>query len=161
MVAQWYIHTPALMVTGGKIGDRIGRRKAFIVGLCIYAVGSGLTAVAPTVGILTLGWSILEGVGAALVLPALAALIAGNYEDGDRVVAYSVIGGVAGAGIAVGPILGGWATTELSWRVVFVGEVVVVLMILAGIRLLRDALRPGARRSSTASARCCRRWASA
>jgi len=132
-----------LMVTGGKVGDMIGRRKAFIIGLCIYAVGSGLTAAAPTVGVLTLGWSILEGVGAALVLPALAALIAGNYEGGDRVVAYSVIGGVAGAGIAVGPILGGWATTELSWRVVFVGEVVVVLLILAGIRLLRDALRPG------------------
>jgi MFS family permease len=131
------------MVTGGKVGDRIGRRKAFIIGLCIYAVGSGMTAAAPTVGILALGWSILEGVGAALVLPALAALIAGNYENGDRVVAYSVIGGVAGAGIAVGPILGGWATTELSWRVVFVGEVVVVLLILAGIRLLRDAVRPG------------------
>jgi MFS family permease len=131
------------MVTGGKVGDLIGRRTAFIVGLCIYAVGSGLTAAAPTVGVLALGWSILEGVGAALVLPALAALIAGNYEGRERVVAYSVIGGVAGAGIAVGPILGGWATTELSWRVVFVGEVVVVLAILAGIRLLRDAVRPG------------------
>ncbi len=131
------------MVTGGKIGDLMGRRKAFIIGLCIYAVGSAMTAAAPTVGVLTLGWSVLEGVGAALVLPALAALIAGNYEGGDRVVAYSVIGGVAGAGIAVGPILGGWATTELSWRVVFIGEVVVVLGILAGIRLLRDAVRPG------------------
>ena len=131
------------MVTGGKVGDIVGRRKAFIIGLCIYAVGSGLTAAAPTVGVLALGWSILEGIGAALVLPALAALIAGNYEDGDRVIAYSVIGGVAGAGIAVGPILGGWATTELSWRVVFIGEVVVVLLILAGIRLLRDAIRPG------------------
>jgi EmrB/QacA subfamily drug resistance transporter len=131
------------MVTGGKIGDRVGRRKAFIIGLCVYAVGSAMTAAAPTVGVLALGWSILEGVGAALVLPALAALIAGNYEGADRVVAYSVIGGVAGAGIAVGPILGGWATTELSWRVVFIGEVVVVLLILVGIRLLRDAIRPG------------------
>jgi MFS family permease len=131
------------MLTGGKIGDLIGRRKAFVVGLCIYGVGSGLTAAAPTVGVLALGWSILEGVGAALVLPALAALIAGNYEGRSRVVAYSVIGGVAGAGIAVGPILGGWATTELSWRVVFVGEVAVVLLILLGIGLLGDAARPG------------------
>ena len=63
--------------------------------------------------VLTLGWSILEGLGAALVLPAMAALIAGNFEGTDRKVAYAVIGGVAGAGIAIGPILGGWATTEL------------------------------------------------
>jgi EmrB/QacA subfamily drug resistance transporter len=131
-----------LMVTGGKIGDLIGRRRAFIIGLVIYACGSGLTAVSQSVFTLTLGWSVLEGVGAALVLPALAALIAGNYEGKDRAVAYSVIGGVAGAGIAVGPIVGGWATTELTWRVVFIGEVVIVLAILAGIRLLGDAPGP-------------------
>ena len=127
-----------LMITGGKVGDLIGRRRAFVIGLCIYAVGSAVTAAAPNIVVLTLGWALLEGIGAALVLPALAALIAGNYVERDRVVAYSVIGGVAGAGIAVGPILGGWATTALSWRVVFVGEVVIVLGILALIRILRD-----------------------
>ena len=131
------------MLTGGKIGDIIGRRRAFAVGLVIYGLGSALTAAAPNVLVLTLGWSILEGIGAALVMPALVALIAGNYEGKERNVAYAVIGGVAGAGIAVGPILGGWATTELSWRVVFVGEVVLVLLILAMTRLIRDADRPG------------------
>ncbi len=79
----------------------------------IYGCGSAMTAVAPNVAVLTLGWSVLEGLGAALVLPAMAALIAGNFEGTERKVAYAVIGGVAGAGIAVGPILGGWATTEL------------------------------------------------
>ena len=103
-----------LMLTGGKIGDIIGRRRAFVIGLVIYACGSGLTAVSQTVAQLTLGWSILEGIGAALVLPAMAALIAGNFEGRERKAAYAVIGGVAGAGIAIGPILGGWATTELS-----------------------------------------------
>jgi EmrB/QacA subfamily drug resistance transporter len=132
-----------LMLTGGKIGDVIGRRRAFVVGLVIYACGSALTAAAPTVAVLALGWSVLEGVGAALVLPALAALIAGNFEGPSRKAAYAVIGGVAGAGIAVGPILGGWATTELSWRVVFAGEVVLVAFILATVRFVRDAERSG------------------
>ena len=132
------------MLTGAKIGDIIGRRRAFAIGLVIYGCGSLVTALAPTVGVLTLGWSILEGLGASLVLPALAALIAGNYEGRERKIAYAVIGGVAGAGIAIGPILGGWATTELSWRVIFLGEVALVLFILAMTRLIIDAQREGA-----------------
>ena len=131
------------MMTGAKVGDIIGRRRAFVVGLIIYGCGSLLTALAPTVAVLTLGWSILEGIGAALVLPALAALIAGNFAGASRKVAYAVIGGVSGAGIAVGPILGGWATTELSWRVVFVGEVVLVIFILAMTGKVADAKRSG------------------
>lgn len=126
------------MIAGGKVGDLIGRRPAFTVGLVIYAIGSSITALAPNVIVLAIGWSILEGLGAALVMPALAALIAGNYEGRQRAVAYSVIGAVAGAGIAVGPIVGGWATTTLTWRVVFVGEVVIVIAVLASVRLLRD-----------------------
>lgn len=133
----------ALMVTGGKVGDLVGRRRAFGVGLVIYAIGSGLTAVAWSVPVLGLGWSVLEGVGAALVLPALVALIAGNYEGRDRVVAYALIGGVAGVGIAVGPILGGWLTTDYTWRLVFVGEVVVALAILASLRVIGESRRSG------------------
>ncbi len=132
-----------LMLAGGKIGDIIGRRRAFVIGLVIYACGSTLTAFSQTVAQLALGWSILEGIGAALVLPAMAALIAGNFEGKERKVAYAVIGGVAGAGIAIGPIVGGWATTELSWRVVFIGEVVIVIGILAMVRFVDDALRVG------------------
>jgi MFS family permease len=101
----------AFMVTGGKVGDRIGRRRAFGLGLVVYAVGSLLTAVAPTLLVLTLGWSVIEGLGAALVLPALAVLVGGNYVGKDRAMAYGVIGGLAGAGIAIGPLLGGWVTT--------------------------------------------------
>jgi EmrB/QacA subfamily drug resistance transporter len=133
----------ALMITGGKVGDIVGRRRAFAIGMVIYGCGSALTAVSWSVPALALGWSVLEGIGAALVLPALAALIAGNFEGASRKMAYGVIGGVAGAGIAVGPILGGWATTELSWRVVFLGEVVVVVGILLSLRWLSDAPREG------------------
>jgi len=131
------------MLTGGKIGDIIGRRKTFVVGLVIYACGSAVTAVAPSVAILTLGWSVLEGIGAALVLPAMVALIAGNFEGASRKVAYAVIGGVAGAGIAVGPILGGWATTEYSWRIIFAGEVLLVALILAMTPKVADSVRTG------------------
>jgi EmrB/QacA subfamily drug resistance transporter len=126
----------ALMIAGGKLGDIMGRRRAFGIGHVIYGAGSLLTAVSWSVPVLTLGWSVLEGIGAALVLPALAALTARTYQGADRALAYGVLGGVSGAGIAVGPILGGWATTYLSWRVVFAGEVVVVLGILAGVHKL-------------------------
>ena len=93
--------------------------------------------------VLTLGWSVLEGLGAALVLPAMVALIAGNFEGASRKVAYAVIGGVAGAGIAVGPILGGWATTEYSWRIIFAGEVLLVALILVMTPKVADAVRTG------------------
>jgi EmrB/QacA subfamily drug resistance transporter len=131
------------MLTGGKIGDIIGRRRTFVIGLIIYACGSAMTALAQSVVILALGWSVLEGLGAALVLPAMVALIAGNFEGASRKVAYAVIGGVAGAGIAVGPILGGWATTEYSWRIIFAGEVLLVALILVMTPKVVDAVTTG------------------
>ncbi len=142
VIALYALVMATLMLTGGKLGDLWGRRRAFQIGLVIYAMGSALTAASWSVPTLTLGWSVLEGIGAALVMPALVALVAGNFEGKDRALAYGVLGGVAGAGIAVGPILGGWATTELSWRVIFAGEVVVGAGILLGSRALRDS-RPG------------------
>ncbi|HET8566465.1 MAG TPA: MFS transporter [Solirubrobacterales bacterium] len=139
VIAFYALVMASLMLTGGKMGDRWGRRRAFQIGCCIYGVGSALTAASWSVASLTLGWSVLEGIGAALVLPAMVALVAANFEGQERSLAYGVLGGVAGAGIAVGPILGGWATTELSWRVVFAGEVVVAVGILLGTRWIREA----------------------
>jgi len=134
----------ALFMTGGKLGDILGRRRAFVIGHVIYGVGSLLTALAWSVASLTLGWSIIEGIGAAIVLPALAALVAGNFDGKERAAAYGVLGGVSGAAIAVGPILGGWLTTELTWRLVFAGEVVIATaIVLATPRLVRDAPREG------------------
>ncbi len=138
VIAFYALVMAALMVTGGKLGDLWGRKRAFKIGLIIYAIGSALTAASWSVPTLLLGWSILEGIGAALVIPALVALVAGNYEGKDRATAYGVLGGIAGAGIAVGPIIGGYATTELSWRVVFVGEVVVAALILLGTMKLKE-----------------------
>ncbi|MPY35803.1 MFS transporter [Streptomyces adustus] len=126
----------AFMIVGGRLGDILGRRRLFFAGLTVYAVGSALTAVAPSLWLLALGWSVIEGLGAALVLPAMAALVAENYRGPERAVAYGVIGGLAGAGIAVGPLLGGWVTTYLTWRLVFAGEVVVVLVVLCCNRVI-------------------------
>ncbi|MCQ9134005.1 MFS transporter, partial [Streptomyces sp. IBSBF 2807] len=131
----------AFMITGGRLGDLFGRRRLFLLGLVVYATGSALTAAAPTLWVLALGWSVIEGLGAAMVLPAMAALVAESYRGRDRAVAYGVIGGLAGAGIAVGPLLGGWVTTYLSWRLVFVGEVVVVLVMLCFRRVIPDSPR--------------------
>jgi EmrB/QacA subfamily drug resistance transporter len=144
VIALYALVMAGLMLTGGKLGDIFGRRRVFAVGLVIYGIGSGLTAASWSVPSLMFGWSILEGIGAALVLPALVALVAGTYRDRDRAVAYGVLGGVAGAGIAVGPILGGWVTTDFTWRLVFVGEVLVAIGILAGTRLMAEPERaPG------------------
>ena len=131
----------ALMITGGKLGDRWGRKRAFGIGMAIYATGSAITAVSWSVGALMVGWSIIEGIGAALVLPALLALVAENFAGKDRAMAYGVLGGIAGAGVAVGPIVGGWVTTYLTWRVVFGAEVVVAIFILLALRWVGGAER--------------------
>lgn len=84
----------AFMIVGGRLGDILGRRRMFLVGLVVYGVGSALTAVAPTLWVLTLGWSVIEGLGAAMVLLTMAALVAESYRGRDRAVAYAVIGGL-------------------------------------------------------------------
>jgi EmrB/QacA subfamily drug resistance transporter len=114
-----------LMVTGGKIGSMIGRKRAFVVGLIIYCSGSLTTALAPNLGVLLLGWSILEGIGAALIMPAIVALVAGNFPPEGRPRAYGLVGAAGAIAIAVGPLIGGLATTYASWRWVFAGEVLI------------------------------------
>ncbi|MFF9060938.1 MFS transporter [Streptomyces sp. NPDC014882] len=135
----------AFMITGGRLGDILGRRRVFLLGMAVYGVGSALTAVAPTLGVLAVGWSVVEGLGAALVLPSMAALVAESYHERDRAVAYGVIGGLAGAGIAVGPLLGGWVTTYLTWRLVFAGEVLVVAAVLCFRRAIPPSPPSGRR----------------
>ena len=132
----------AFMLVGAKLGDIWGRDRAFGVGLVVYGVGSLTTALSPNLGVLLIGWSLVEGLGAVLVIPAIAALTAANYQGKERAFAYGIIGGVAGAAIAVGPIIGGWVTTNYCWRLVFVGEVVVVIAILVVRKRMQPAPRP-------------------
>ena len=128
----------AFMITGGKIGAIIGRRKAFGIGLVVYACGSFVTAISPNLTVLIIGWSLLEGLGAALILPAIVALVAGNVAKEGRSAAYGLIAAAGAIAVAAGPLIGGAVTTFASWRWVFVGEVVFVGVILLFIRRISD-----------------------
>ncbi len=131
----------SLMITGGKIGQIVGRKRAFAVGCVIYGCGSLTTAIAPSLGVLLLGWSCLEGIGAALILPAIVALVASNFAQDGRPRAYGLVASAGAIAVAVGPIVGGLFTTYLSWRYVFAGEVVIVLGILYLARRMADGPR--------------------
>ena len=133
----------AFMLAGAKLGDIWGRDRAFAIGLAVYGLGSLTTALSPNLLVLLFGWSLVEGLGAVLVIPAIGALIAANYEGRQRALAYGLIGGVAGAAVAVGPLIGGWVTTTFTWRLVFVGEVVIVALIEVFRRRVRTAPRSG------------------
>ncbi len=133
-----------LMITGGKIGTIIGRRRAMGIGLVIYAAGSFTTAIAPNLTVLLIGWSVLEGIGAALIMPAIVALVASNFPAEKRAAAYGMVAAAGAVAVAAGPLIGGAVTTYASWRYVFIGEVVIVVAILAVLRKVRDvAPEPG------------------
>ena len=120
----------AFMLTGGKLGDKWGRSRAFRVGSVVYGIGSLTTALSPNLTVLLLGWSLVEGLGAVLVIPAIAALAAINYTGRDRVIAFSALGAITGFAAAAGPLIGGLMTTYSSWRYVFVGEAIVMALVL-------------------------------
>lgn len=138
VITAYTLVMAAGMITGGKIGDILGRRRAMRLGLVIYALGSGLTALAPNVIVLTIGWSVLEGIGAALIMPTVTALIAGNFTGRARAAAYGTIAAAAAVAIAVGPIVGGFVTAYASWRWVFAAEVVIAAGLFIGTRAITD-----------------------
>ncbi len=141
-----------LMLVGARLGDILGRERTFAIGLGIYGLGSLTTALSPNLTVLLIGWSLVEGIGAALVIPAIVSLAAGRYEGRQRAAAFGIIGGVAGAAIAAGPLIGGWVTTEFTWRYVFLAEDVIVIAIL----LARGHLASAAGRSRRSASRSSR-----
>lgn len=129
----------AFMLTGSRLGDLWGRRRTLAIGLVVYGVGSFTTAISPNMTVLYLGWSFVEGFGAVLVIPALATLVVSNYTGAQRALAYGILAAAMGGAAGLGPLIGGVATTEFSWRYVFAGETVVVLILLLFLRKIRDA----------------------
>jgi MFS family permease len=129
----------SLMIVGAKIGAMIGRKRAFALGCIVYGLGSFTTSISQSLPVLLFGWSFLEGVGAALIMPAIVALVAGNFPKVRRPAAYGMVAAAGAVAVAVGPLIGGFCTTYFSWRWVFAGEVVVVLAILLLTRRIADA----------------------
>jgi MFS family permease len=129
-ITMYTLVMAAFMITGGKIGQIIGRKRAFTIGAVIYGCGSLTTALAPSLPVLLIGWSLLEGLGAVLILPAIVALVATNFGKGERPRAYGLVASAGAIAVAVGPLVGGLFTTYASWRWVFAGEVLIVIVIL-------------------------------
>ena len=128
----------SLMITGGKIGQMIGRKRAFAIGCIIYACGSLTTALSQNLTVLMIGWSGLEGLGAVLIMPAIVALVASNFGKPDRPRAYGLVAAAGAIAAALGPLVGGLFTSYASWRWVFAGEVLIVLVILLLTRRMND-----------------------
>ncbi len=131
----------SLMIIGGKIGAKIGYRRAFMLGCLIYGIGSLTTAISQSLSVLLLGWSLLEGIGATLILPSIVALIAVNFGASERPKAFGIVSAAGAVAVAAGPLIGGFMTTYFSWRWVFVGEVLGVIVIFVIARKLSDPQR--------------------
>src|SRR5436190_3098255 len=131
----------ALMIPGGKLSDRWGRKRCFTVGLAVYGVGAVISALSPSLGVLILGNSILEGVGTAMLIPPVYILTTLLFEDvTSRARAFGAISGMGGIGAATGPLIGGLITTAISWRASFIFQALVIAAILFLTRSLKDPL---------------------
>jgi len=139
----------SMMLMGAKLGDMYGRKKVFLIGVAVYGVGTVTAALSPNTAVLLTGWSLIEGLAAAAMLPATMALLASSYPDTkNRATAFAIYGGIAAAGAAVGPMLGGFIISELSWRWVFAGELILVVVILIFSRMLKEVEIDASKRPS-------------
>jgi EmrB/QacA subfamily drug resistance transporter len=135
----------AFILIGSKVGDLVGRKRAFVLGLLGYAVGALAMALAQSLMVIIIFWAVVGGLGASLLLPAMQSLIHGNFEGAAQKRAYALVGAAAAIAAAVGPLLGGFITTFLSWRIAFLLEVLVIAIVLSGIRLVHDVPYTGPR----------------
>src|SRR4249920_2939140 len=136
----------AFILIGSKVGDLIGRKRAYVLGLLGYAIGALAMALSQSLTAVIVFWAVIGGLGASLLLPAMQSLIHGNFEGAAQKQAYALVGAAAAIAAAVGPLLGGFITTYLSWRIAFLLEDVIIVCVLAGIKLVRDVPYTGSRR---------------
>ncbi len=139
IIALYALIIASFMLLGSKLQDILGRKKTFLVGLLIYASGTTTATLSINAPMLLIGWAVLEGIGAALMLPATTTLVGASYEGKDKITAFGIWGGIAAMGAAIGPIVGGIFTTYLTWRLVFASELVFVVAILIFRNYLRES----------------------
>jgi EmrB/QacA subfamily drug resistance transporter len=135
----------AFILIGSKVGDLFGRKRAYVMGLLGYAIGAAAMTVAQNLIAIIVFWAIIGGIGASLLLPAMQSLIHGNFEGAAQKRVYALVGAAAAIAAAVGPLLGGFITTFFSWRIAFLLEVVIIIVVLSGIKLVRDVPYTGSR----------------
>src|SRR4249919_3089903 len=135
----------AFILIGSKIGDLFGRKRAYILGLLGYAAGALAMTVSQSLLPILIFWAVIGGLGASLLLPAMQSLIHGNFTGAAQRRAYALVGAAAAIAAAVGPLVGGFITTYLSWRVAFFGEVVIIGIVLSGSKLIKDVPYTGER----------------
>ncbi len=141
---QWVITAYSLVlaaftITGGRLGDLFGRKRMFVTGALIFALGSFITSISTSVGMMIIGEAIIEGIGAALMMPATASLLVSNYQGRDRQIGFGIWGGVASAGAALGPVFGGFLTTYYSWRWAFRINLFVAAVVILGSLIVHEA----------------------
>lgn len=139
VIAAYSLTLAALTIVGGRLGDLFGRKKMFIAGATIFAVGSFIASMSQSVGMLIVGESVIEGVGAALMMPATASLLISTYRGRDRAIALGAWGGMAAAGSAIGPVLGGYLTSHYSWRWGFRINIFVAALLLVGSIIVKES----------------------
>ncbi|MGH2837575.1 MAG: MFS transporter, partial [Thermoleophilaceae bacterium] len=135
----------AFILLGSKFGDLFGRKRAYILGLLGYAIGAIAMTLAQGITAIIVFWALIGGLGAALLLPSMQSLIHGNFQGAAQRKVYALVGASAAIAAAVGPLLGGFITTYLSWRVAFALEAVVIAIVLSGIGLVKDVPYTGPR----------------
>jgi EmrB/QacA subfamily drug resistance transporter len=135
----------AFILIGSKVADLIGRKRAYVLGLLAYAIGALSMTLTQSLLPIVIFWAVIGGLGASLLLPAMQSLIHGNFEGTAQKKAYALVGASAAIAAAVGPLIGGFITTYLSWRVGFLLEVVIIAVVLSGIGLVRDVPYTGSR----------------
>jgi len=135
----------AFILIGSKVGDLIGRKRAYVLGLLGYAIGAAAMTLAQDLFAIVFFWAIIGGIGASLLLPSMQSLIHGNFSGTAQKQVYALVGAAAAIAAAVGPLLGGFITTFFSWRIAFLLELVIIIVVACGIKLVHDVPYTGSR----------------
>ena len=138
MVSFYTLITASFLLISAKLQDIIGKRNIFLLGIIIYGVGDLTAALSPNATVLFIGWSLLEGIGSALMAPALISIITGTYDGIYRTKALAIVSTMAGFAVAIGPLFGGVVTTFFSWRFGFGFELIIIAFVLTQYRKITD-----------------------